>query len=230
MPTLVLAVRGAKSDEAHIIRGGILDRYGKSGGRDRLNGVAGYGAPLGGEFLHRDGIAQWFEHGLIRVDASGRGFFEEAEPPALSPDRPGDYAGVDETIWQRFQQARRRGRHLNLPDPRADHPLGRLEIPATETLSGGTLYFQTFNNGKILALLPQVPDFPFRARIIAGPFLEAFLSGASSADLEGRLLGGLATYGLPLTDPYPAPDAGAHRETQRFARGRMALRQPANPQ
>jgi hypothetical protein len=222
LPTLVLAIRGAKSGDTHIIQGGILDQYGKSGGRDRLNGVAGYGAPLGGEFLHRGGIAQWFEHGLIRVDASGRGFFEETEPPALSPDRPGDHAGVDETIWQGFQQARRRGRYLNLPDPRADHPPGRLEIPATGTLPGGTLYFQTFNNGNILALLPQIPDFPFRARIIVGPFLEAFLSGASSADLEGRLLGGLENYGLPLTDPYPAPDT--RRETQRFTQGWMALR------
>jgi hypothetical protein len=225
MPSLVLAIRGAGSDDTYILRGGILDQYGKSDGRDRLNGVAGYGAPLGGEFLYRDGIAQWFEHGLIRVDASGRGFFEETEPPALSPARTGDYAGVEENIWKHFQQARRRGRYLNLPDLRADSPPGRLEIPATETLPGGILYFQTFNNASILALFPQVPDFSFRARIMAGPFLEAFLSDTSSAaDLEGRLLGGIGNYGLPLTDPYPAPDADSHRETQRFTKGRMDLR------
>jgi hypothetical protein len=222
IPALVLAVRGAGKDEAHILRGGVLDQYGKSGGRGRANGVAGYGAPLGEEFLYGDGIAQWFEHGLIRVDASGRSFFEETEPPAVFLGGTGGYAGEEGGVEAYFQQARRRGAYSNLPVLGADEPVRRLEIPAAESLPGGTLYFQTCNKGGVLLLLPRFPGLPFRPRIVAGAFLDAFLSDASEPSLEGRLLRGIGNYGLPLTDPYPDP--GIYRETQRFTRGRMTLR------
>jgi hypothetical protein len=224
MPSLVLAVRGTGSDGPHIIRGGILDQYGKSGGRDRANGAAGYGAPLGEEFLYGDGIAQWFEHGLIRVDAAGRGFFEETEPPIFSPDRAERYAGDGDSIEGHFQQARRRGLYANLPDLRADDSPGRLDIPASETLPAGTLYYQTFNRGSVLLLLPRFPDILFRGRIVAGAFLDALLADPPDAGLEDRLLRGIGRYGLPLTDACPAPDGDAYRETQRFTRGWMGLR------
>ena len=224
LPSLVLAVRGAGRDAAHIVRGPILDQYGKSGGRDRANGIAGYGAPLGEEFLYRDGVAQWFEHGLIRADAAGRTFFEERETPIPSPDRAGPYAGDGDGIEEQFQQARRRGLYSNLPDLRADDSPGRLEIPAAETLPPGTLYYQTCNQGSVLLLLPQVPEIPLRARIVAGAFLDAFLADPPDAGIEDRLLRGLGLYGLPLTDSCPAPEGGAYREAQRFTKGWMTLR------
>jgi hypothetical protein len=223
LPSLVLAIRGAGNDAAFIVRGRILDQYGKSGGRDRANGAAGYGAPLGEEFPYRDGVAQWFEHGLIAVDAAGKGFFEETEPPKLPPDRGDSYAGEEEGIGDQFRRALRRALYSNLPDLRADGPLRRLEIPVAETLSGGTLYFQTFNQGSVLLLLPHVPDLPFRASIVAGAFLDAFLADPPDAGIEERLLRGLERYGPPLTDPYPALDGDTYRETQRFTRGWMTL-------
>ncbi|MDR3123376.1 MAG: hypothetical protein LBU16_06310 [Treponema sp.] len=225
MPSLVLAIRGRESGNALIVRGGILDQYGKSGGRDRANGIAGYGAPLGEEFLYRDGIAQWFERGLIRVDAMGRGFFEPLDLPALPPDGGGHYVGEDGIIEEHFRRALRRGVYSNLPELRADDPALRLDIPANETTSGGTLYYQTFNQGSVLLLLPRIPDFPFQARIIAGAFLQAFLSAGPAGDLYRRLLQGLERYGPPLTDAYPAP--GGDGEAQRFARGTMVLK-PTN--
>jgi hypothetical protein len=236
LPSLVLAVRGAGSGEVHIVRGRILDRYGTSGGRDRANGAAGYGAPLGEEFPYRDGIAQWFEHGLIRANAAGEVFFEERAAPSgtgfagLSPNGAGRSAGAG--VEEQFQRARQRGPYAGLPSLRADAPVGRLEIPATETLPGGTLYFQTCNRGDVLLLLGQAPDLPSRVRILAGPFPEAFLAEPPEAGLEGRLLRGLERYGLPLTDPCPAPGAeppaGAYREAQRFTRGWMVA-PPSGP-
>jgi hypothetical protein len=225
IPGLVLAIRGTEGDAAHIVRGGILDQYGRSGGRDRSNGAAGYGAPLGEEFLYGNGVAQWFEHGLIRVDAAGKGSFEEGPAPSLSG--AGRRGGG--SIEEQFQRALRRGLYANLPHPEADDALRSLELPATETMPAGTLYFQTFNRGGVLLLLPQVPGLPFRARIVAGAFLEAFLADGSEAGLEGRLLQGIERYGLPLTDACPAPEAGAYRDAsarqqaQRFTRGWMTL-------
>jgi hypothetical protein len=224
MPSLVLAIRGAVDGAVHIVRGGILDRYGQSGGRDRANGVAGYGAPLGEEFLYRDGIAQWFEHGLIRVDAAGRAFFEAGPPPAPPPDSAGRYAGEDETIGAHFQQALRRAAYSNLPDLDADGPVWRLGIPETRVMPAGTLYYQTFNRGSVLLLLSHFPNIPLQTRTVSGPFLDAFLGNSAEADLEGRLLWALASYGFPLTDAYPALNHGSYREAQRFTRGWMLRR------
>jgi hypothetical protein len=90
LPGLVLAIRGIDADEVFIVRGPILDAYGKSGGRGGANGVAGYGPPLSGEFPYGEGIAlgiargiaQRFGEGLIAVDASGQAAFIPHEPPA----------------------------------------------------------------------------------------------------------------------------------------------------
>jgi hypothetical protein len=225
-PSLVLAIRGTENDDAYIVRGGILDQYGKSGGRDRLNGVAGYGAPLGKEFLSGDGVAQWFEHGLIRVDAAGNGIFQDTALPERNADAVGEYDGDDDdgTIRRNFQRARRRGIYSNLPELSADTPVRRLDIPATGTMSAWTLYFQICNRGSVLLLLPQAPDIPFQARIVTGAFLDAFLADAPETGFTERLLRALDRYGLPLTDAYPAQEADAWQETQRFTLGRWKRR------
>ncbi|MDR0998206.1 MAG: hypothetical protein LBL70_03985 [Treponema sp.] len=75
LPSLVLAILGINAREVFIVRGAILDAYGKSGGQGGANGVAGYGPPLGAEFVHNGGIAQLFGEGLISVDASGEAAF-----------------------------------------------------------------------------------------------------------------------------------------------------------
>jgi hypothetical protein len=221
IPSLVLAIRGMGGGDAYIVRGGILDQYGKSGGRDRANGVAGYGAPLGEEFLSGEGVAQWFERGLIRADASGRGSFEPADAREPPPDGAGRYPGDDGIIGEQFRRAWRRGLYSNLPELRADDPVRRLDLPASDVMPGGTLYVQTFNRGSVLLLLPRIPDLPFQARIVAGAFLDAFLSDGPAGDLAGRLLRGLERYGPPLTDAYPAPEGGGYREAQRFTQGTL---------
>jgi hypothetical protein len=228
VPSLVLAVRAVGREDTHVVRGRILDQYGKSGGKDRANGAAGYGAPLGEEFLYRDGIAQWFDYGLIRVDAAGRGFFEPAESPELPPSAAGPYGGDDGIVREHFQQARQRGAYANLPELRPDAPMRCLDFPAAGAMPAGTLYFQTFNRGSVLLLLPQAPDLPFRIRILAGTFLDAFLADAPETDLAGRLLRGIDRYGLPLTGAYPEPEGGAYREVQRFTRGWIQAVKPSN--
>jgi hypothetical protein len=82
LPNLVLAIRGFETDRVFVVRGSILDAYGKIGGRGGANGVAGYGPPLSDEYPYGAGIAQLFGEGLIAADASGQAAFIPAEPPA----------------------------------------------------------------------------------------------------------------------------------------------------
>jgi hypothetical protein len=81
LPNLVLAIRGFDIGEVFIVRGPILDAYGKSGGRGGANGAAGYGPPLSEEFPYGESIAQRFGEGLIAADASGRTAFIPRQPP-----------------------------------------------------------------------------------------------------------------------------------------------------
>jgi hypothetical protein len=107
LPGLVLAIRGIEAKEVFIVRGPILDAYGKSGGIGGANGVAGYGPPLSDEFPYDGendspdaarGIAQCFGKGLIKVDASGQAAFIPREPPAS-----GERAG-QETAFQAAEE------------------------------------------------------------------------------------------------------------------------------
>jgi hypothetical protein len=263
-PSLVLAIQDISGSEAFIVRGPILNMYGKSRGLNGANGIAGYGAPLGGEFPYNGGVAQWFGRGLIHVDAAGAEAFTPGSPVAPEgetavPETTEETAGSGRAVREAFRKARRRGIYSNLPnrttgDPAPalvpDGPIRRIgfserrwEIPADSgAIRVDVLYFQSFNRGRVLLLLAQSWDVPFQTRIIAGSFLNAFLAGeeaplpgtgtpsapvpmAAPGGLIGAIFRGLGRYGLPLTDPYPAPEGGTYRETQRFSRGRMGYRQ-----
>lgn len=104
LPSLVLAIRGFAGGEVFLVRGAILDVYGKSNGLDGANGVSGYGAPLSGEFTYRvttapsytdgvaegiaEGYAQRFERGIIAVNAEGRASFIPNERPVSDEPSP----------------------------------------------------------------------------------------------------------------------------------------------
>jgi hypothetical protein len=280
IPSLVLAIRGMRENRVFTVRGDILNVYGKSAGRKGANGVAGYGAPLGEEFLYQDGIAQCFEHGLIYVDPAGKGrFIPGAVPSALQavPETLGYVNGDDGSIRGDFQEAWKRGMNQsgglrNLPGLKADGPVLRLdfsgtpwEIPMdgqtvdadTQTFAAGripvtALYYQRFNQDSVLFLLARIPAASaqalgtvFHTRIIATPFLEAFLAGRDhplpgadaprlfipqagvsglrpeDAPFHEAVLQGLARYGLPLTDAAPSREGDTFRETQRFSQGWM---------
>jgi hypothetical protein len=210
IPSLVLAIRGIKGDTVFIVRGAILNMYGKSRGINGANGVAGYGAPLGEEFLYNGGLAQWFEHGLIHVDASGTEAFIPNKPPISGeetsiPEAVGYFAGNDSAIRDDFQKAWRRGMNSNLPYLNPDGPVQRVdfsekpwEVPGDSgTIRIDSLYFQSFNQGGILFLLGRSGDAPFQTRIITGPFLNAFLAGKDNP-LPGT---GTSSASIPETVP-----------------------------
>ena len=101
------------------------------------------------------------------------------------------------------------------------------------------LYVQTFNQRKILLLLPLAPGLPLHARFVTSPFLDILLfperySVRGTANLQAldvqsgegdgfmsRLVRGLALYGLPLSDPLPRriDQNSPWQEAQRFSRG-----------
>jgi hypothetical protein len=72
-----------------MVRGPILDFYGRPEGLGRANGERGYGSPRGEEFYAAGGLAQRFDFGLIMVDREGQGSFLPGEAPsALVPVPP----------------------------------------------------------------------------------------------------------------------------------------------
>jgi hypothetical protein len=250
IPSLVFAIRSMQGSAVFIVRNAILNKYGRSSGINGANGAAGYGAPLGEEFLYQGGIAQWFDHGLIQVDAAGtEAFIPNTFPVSAGktaiPEAVGYFTGNDRTIGDDFRKAWQRGIHSNLPYLNPDNPVRRIdfsekpwEIPADSgTIRLDALYFQSFNHGSVLLLLGRSRDAPFQTRIIAEPFLNAFLAGKDtplpgtarasipktgpSRGFAGAVLQGLGLYGIPLTDAYPVREGGTYRETQRFSRGRM---------
>jgi len=251
IPALILAVRGfqdkRETGRVFIVQGKLLDHYGKSGGINGANGVMGYGAPRGYEFLHEGKLAQRFDFGLITVDQEGHGTFFPESPPSLGLDVPPDigvFAGALRDLRPAFITAWKMALDRGIGTMIPDGPGRRLsflessrDFPGGETLRG--LYVQTFNEQSILLVLPCSPVLPPYPRFIASPFLEALLSASrlpggenlvpSDSNVSGEdaffraLLRGLALYGIPLTDPMPVPgEVAPWREAQRFSRGWLA--------
>lgn len=190
IPSLVLAIQSMEGNRVFTVRGAILNLYGKSAGRKGANGAAGYGAPVGDEFLYKNGIAQRFEYGLLYVDPDGKGGFTPGTAPSTVEAVPeGTSTEAD------FREAWKRGMNSGLPPLKADGPALRLDFSGTsweipvDTAAAGTipitaLYYQSFNQGSVLFLLAQTTAASaqtfgtgFHTRIIAGPFLDTFLAG-----------------------------------------------------
>ncbi|MDR2133903.1 MAG: hypothetical protein LBP27_02255 [Treponema sp.] len=128
IPSLILAVRGLAHDRVFVVQGGILDAYGQSAGLMGANGAAGYGAPLGNEFVYQGGIAQRFDFGLVTVDAEGRFAFSAGDAPSLTnpvPEKTGLFESGDPAarIQDAFQSAWRTEIDGGLPPLEPDTPL-----------------------------------------------------------------------------------------------------------
>jgi hypothetical protein len=205
IPSLVLAAEGLTVPGVFIIRGPVLDAYGKSAGLRGANGAAGYGSPRGDDFFYQGGLAQRFDHGLIAAGSGGRSrFFPEENPAPEIP--PGTGAFSDPAIEQAFRSAWTAGTARNLPPLEPDAPVRHIDFSAQPwVLSPGVawgeeefslvirgIYYQTFGRGEALLILvdpvpPSPPEgqpassplawsFPPYPRIITSPFLEALLA------------------------------------------------------
>jgi hypothetical protein len=110
------------------VQGGILDAYGQSAGLMGANGAAGYGAPLGNEFVYQGGIAQRFDFGLIAEDAEGRFVFSAGDAPSRTnpvPENTGLFESGDTAarIRDAFQSAWRTEIDRGLSPLEPDTPL-----------------------------------------------------------------------------------------------------------
>jgi len=254
IPSLILAIRRFRAEpetgegRVFIVQGDLLDQYGRSAGVNNANGSAGYGSPRGYEFLYDGKLAQRFDLGLITVDGEGQGAFFPEDPPSLALSPPAD-VGVfidapDPELRAAFitawEMALDRGVQTMIPDGPGlylSFSLDSWAFPGGQALTG--LYFQSFNERRVLLVLPDSPLLPPYPRFIASSFLVALLSAArhplsGAEDLEPlemnfrggdalsrALIRGLALYGIPLSDPVPVPcdEGGPWREVQRFSRG-----------
>ncbi|MDR2029057.1 MAG: hypothetical protein LBP93_05920 [Treponema sp.] len=255
IPSLILAVQGITRNRAFVVQGPILDLYGRSAGIDGANGIPGYGYPCGNEFFYEGGRAQRFSLGLITVDGEGQGSFTpQTAPsvPASPPPQLGVFPGGSWALQEDFQSAWNIRMDQNGIAMSPDGPVRRISfsqepwIINTDTgpVEIRGVYFQTFEGETEALILPESPDLSFRARLLRGPFLDAFLlassrllPGAESAKggrggagipqigAEDRfsqaLIQGLSVYGLPLTDPGPRMDEDVLVEAQRFSAGWM---------
>jgi hypothetical protein len=200
VPSLVLAVQGLTHDRVFIVHGRILDAYGKSAGRGRANGVTGYGAPRGGEFFHQGGVAQRFDYGLMKIDAEGTAFIEEAPPSTLveTPEMPGG----NREVRERFRSAWKAAVDRNYPPLPPDTELIHIDFgsnPWIITAAGRTgsetagpelvitlrgIWYQGYPGGQALLLLADAPELPPYPRLLVTPWLDAFL-GAPERRLPG---------------------------------------------
>jgi hypothetical protein len=249
IPSLVLAIRniettgeGAQS-RVFIVRGGILDFYGKSAGVGGANGGKGYGCPRSEEFSYNGGTAQRFDRGLITVDEDGKGAFVPGAPPsagavpppdlgAFSPEPPGGGGAVRDAFITAWKMALDSGREALVPDGPGFYAAFSGDPFA---LGARGVYVQSFNQQTAVLALIDTNALPFHARLIAAPFLPVLLSAEDhpAAALEENFSGGgafirrrmrgFAVYGLPLTDALSGWAGPAYREAaQRFSRGALA--------
>jgi hypothetical protein len=199
-PSLVLAVQGLAHDRVFVVHGRVLDAYGKSAGRGGANGVSGYGAPRGGEFFYRGGLAQRFDYGLITVDAEGAAFVEEVPPSALAelPEAPGEAPEIRELFRSAWKTAVDRNFPPLPPDMDPVHvDFGSSPWTVTAGSRGGSefvitlrgLWYQSCGGGRALFVLADAPGLPPYPRLLVSPWLEAFLDaprrrlpGAESLD------------------------------------------------
>jgi hypothetical protein len=256
IPSLVLAVKGITQNRVFVVHGPILDVYGKSAGINGANGIPGYGYPCGDEFFYKGGRAQRFSLGLITVDEQGQASFIPQTVPSgrtSPPAQTGVFPGGGWAIQEDFQSAWSVRIDQNDTAMPPDGPVRRIIFSqepwiistATGPLEIREIYFQSFNGGTEVFILPESPNLSFRVRSLRAPFLDAFLlasnrllpgventagetSGGSAMPqikVEDRfsqaLLRGLSVYGIPLTDPMPKNDEDILVEAQRFSMGWM---------
>jgi hypothetical protein len=220
---LVLACCPAAGSRVVLVKGAILDAYGRGLGIGGANGVAGYGAPLGDEFPLPEGLAQRFERGLLLAGRDGGYTFTPGEPPSA--------AGVPEAVGR--VEA---GTGGALPFSSAEAAAFRAawiaavnsgrtaaDADGAVSLSSGTewkAWIQTFGEGLWgIALPADTARTGGRAKILDRPFLESVRSADGLAFDFGDC-------GLPLTDSFHNGELWM----QIFQRGRMeALSETSAP-
>jgi hypothetical protein len=210
LPSLILAAQGFSGSRPFIVQGILMDAYGRSAGIGRANGVLGYGAPLGEDFLYEGQAAQRFEKGLLVVETlRGNGLTGEIhfEPAELPP--PPETLGVftESPAAEPVSGAFRAAWPLifdKLASPsgtvKVDAPGTALLFPApwqiplgeTGRLSVRGIYIQSLDEGKALLLLADYSvagpggmeiEAGLRARLLVSPFLDALIAEEALAGL-----------------------------------------------
>ena len=232
LPSLILAVQGFSGSRAFIVRGILMDAYGRSAGIGRTNGAMGYGAPLGEDFLYEGQAAQRFEKGLLIVETlrddgrAGRIRFDPAELPP-PPDMMGVFAEGPER--EQVSEAFRAAWPLIFDKLASPSTTVKVDAPATALLFSAApwqlplgkagrlsirgIYIQSLAEGRALLFLSDysaagtggtVIEAGLRARILVSPFLDAFIA-------EEALPGSPA--------PSDPPEESGRRQLDRILRG-----------
>jgi hypothetical protein len=136
---LALAARPLTGDRVFLVRGVLLDAYGRGEGVGSANGVIGFGAPLSDEYAFGGDLAQRFELGLIVIAEDGRRRFLSESAPSLS-SAPGDGLGslaaasspYTAAVAAAFRSAWTAAINRGLPPADADGPVRSIALSPAE--------------------------------------------------------------------------------------------------
>ncbi len=230
LPALVLAARPVGGDRAFVVRGAVLDAYGRGEGVGGANGVAGYGAPRSDEFPYEGGIAQRFERGLIVVGAEGSRRFDPRGAPyaAAAPDGKVGSLGDSppprlsaEAIAATFRSAWVSAVDRGFPAAEADGPVRVLPLPAVASADAPSSAPSVDGEVPAEGSKKAAPLVPVRLEsalvqtfgksgwalvlpVGAGTSGRACILAPPFLDLllsEGSWEAGFGAYGAPLADP-----------------------------
>lgn len=210
LPQLILAMDGSDGGPVYCIIPPILDLYSQNRGIGRAAGLAGYGKPMTGSFLMRDGesyvYAQRFSEALLygSLDAQGKSlgksFLEPA--PSLSAIPPSAVGLLpDGTKSEAFVRTWSQALDRGLPSGSTGNPDGSVATLLLTELDNQTILFQSFDQGRWAII--QTSKVNGEPILITSPFIELFVTGQK--DIASALAKAFSLYGMPVSDSYALP-------------------------
>lgn len=210
LPQLILAMDGSDGGPAYCIIPPILDLYSQNRGAGRAAGLAGYGLPMTGSFLMRDGesyvFAQRFSEALLygSLDAQGKSSGKSVLEPAPSLSAiPPSTVGLlpdgtkNEAFVRTWFQALDRG----LPSGSTGNPDGSVATLTLTELDNQTILFQSFDQGRWVIV--QTSSAYGEPILITSPFIELFVTGTN--DITSAFVKAFSIYGVPVSSPQALP-------------------------
>ncbi|MCA1951166.1 MAG: hypothetical protein LDL24_11380 [Treponema sp.] len=218
LPSLVLAMDGEHGGAAYTIFPPILDIFSQNRGNGNTAGLAGYGKPVTGTFLLREGsgyvFGQRFSAAFITGILSEKGLsqgnvmLEPAPSLAIVPGKEVGFKADGNTIEESFTKSWLKALDQGIFQPGFGIPDGYVRsMDAAPSASQETrenrirFDFQTFDRARWAIVQPLGTSSP--SFIIEPPFIDIFLR--FHTDAGTAIAKAISIYGFPVADSYALP-------------------------
>lgn len=217
LPSLVLGMDGENGGAVYAIIPPILDIFSQNRGNGRTAGLAGYGKPVTGAFLLRDGsgyvFGQRFSAAYITGILNEKGFSQgnvilEAAPSMAIVPRKEVGLKAEGDVEEGFRKAWLKALDQGIFQPGFGIPDGN--VRSMDVILSGQpnslenrtqFFFQTFDRARWAIVQPLGPSSS--SFIIEPPFIDIFLR--LHADAGTAIAKALSVYGFPMADSYALP-------------------------